>query len=221
MRCWMLVLVALAGLSAPAPAAAVDLSQTCVNPHLPFAVRFPTGWWAHPADPSREIAACEYLGPVPFTLTNNEDGVLVGGTITMFVAETCVGGFLDVVSQRDITVAGQPTIRIEFAASEADPTPGPATALVYWIHLYGQECNLGETSYVVASTGSDDPEAYAANAAVLDAMMATFALGTVPDGAMDVPEAGRPNQWFGVALLVAGMSLMAMRHRLRARQPKR
>lgn len=176
---------------------AVDLSQTCVNPEVPFAVRFPAGWWTHPADASREVALCEFFGPAPFTLAKDESGVLTGGVVVLRVVDGCVGDFRGVVSRRELTVAGKQATRIEFAASEGDPTPGQAIDLVYWIHLFGQECEVGETRYVIASTGSDDPEAYAQRASVLDAMIETFALGTVPDGAMserttksDIPLAG-------------------------------
>jgi hypothetical protein len=210
-RRWILVLVVLAEIGSPASVAAVELSQTCVNPDVPFAVRFPAGWWVHPADSEREISQCEYFGPIPFTLTENADGGLAGGTVVMHVADACVGYFRDVVSRQEITIAGRPTTRIELAASEGDPTPGPAAALLYWIHVRGQECESADTRYIVASTGSTDPEAYAENAAVLDAMMETFGLSTIPDGAMPAEADTGPVRWLGIVLLSAAVALGAWR----------
>jgi hypothetical protein len=218
---WILVLLVLAGLISPSRVAAVDLSQTCVNPDLPFAVRFPAGWWVYPEDPERDISPCERFGPAPFALTEDEDGALIGGTVTLYVADACVGHYLDVVTRQETTIAGRPVTRIELAASEGDPRPGPATALVYWIHLRGQECESPDSRYLVASTASSDPDAYAQNAAVLDAMMESFVLGTIPDGAMSAKAAIRPIQWLGVVLLAAALWLglwPTMRRRWRARQ---
>lgn len=201
----VLVLVALAGLNAPPPAAALDLSQTCVSPEVPFAVRFPVGWWVHPADAAREIDTCEFFGPVPFTLTKDQVGVFTGFTVVLSVIDGCVGDFRQSVSWQEMTIAGKQGSRIEFTDSEGDPTPGPATQLVYWIHLFGEECDVGETRYIRASTGSDDPEAYARNAAVLDAMMETFALGIVPDGAMHARTTWQPIPLAGMFLVVSAL----------------
>lgn len=205
------VALVMAGISTPARVAAVELSQTCVNPDVPFAVRFPSGWWVHPPDPERDISDCEYLGPVPFVLTEDDNGVLTGGTVVLHVVDGCVGDFRDIVSQRETTIAGRPATRIELAASEGDPTPGPAITLQYWIHLRGQECEAATTRYVVTSIGSNDPGAYAQNAAVLDAMMETFALGTTSDGAMSANAAWGPMRWLGVVLLAAAFWLGLLR----------
>jgi hypothetical protein len=158
---------------------------------------------SHAAD----VSHCEYFGPVPFALAEDEDGALTGGTVVLGVADGCVGHFLDVVSRQEIIVAGRPSTRIELASSEGDPSPGPATSLHYWIHVRGQECESANTRYIVASTGSTNPETYAQNAAVLDAMMETFALSTMPDGAMSESAGTGTIGWLGLVLLAIAVTL--------------
>ena len=146
----------------------------CDNPELGYSVEYPAEWYANEAveagePPSDPIAACQYFSEVPVELTPNA-GVPLSVAI-QFDREpeaTPPGG--DVISSRDVTVAGRPAMVREVAAV------GDGPFLAEGDRIYEYLVELEEGDVLFASTDSTRFGDYESHRDVLDAMMETLEL---------------------------------------------
>ena len=139
-----------------------------------WSVRYPAGWSVHPAEPTRNVAACalfaeqEFQAPEP-----EEDWGWSGAQVVLGLEAGCRGSFETVVSEEQLDIEGFPAWRRSLRGSQADGDA--ATAYEYVINLSpGAACEAGQWFY--ARTEADDPGSFAENRAVLDEMIATLDL---------------------------------------------
>jgi hypothetical protein len=158
------------------PSAAVfPGGSDCENESLGYIVSYPADWYANeavdPDDPAFDpIAACQYFGEEPMELTPNAGlppTVAVSFSREAEVPPPSTGA--TVLSDRAVTVAGQPATVRELEMSDAAAPFFRAGDRVY---SYLIELPTGD--YLLVSTSSTSNGDYESHTEVLDQMMETL-----------------------------------------------
>lgn len=138
-----------------------------------WSVRYPSEWFAHPADPARGLDACALFAQEPFEAEPEDDGGWSGAHVVLGLEAGCRGSFEVSTSEEELEIEGFPAWRRSLRDGHSDG--GPATAYEYFINLSPHAaCEAGQWFY--SRTEADDPGDFAENRAVLDQMMATLSL---------------------------------------------
>jgi len=95
------------------PTTSVTDDRTCENPIGDYRLTLPEGWFAHPADPRRDIEPCTLLGPAPFTVALNASRVLEGQAVRVGVIDLCLGREAEPDFSEDLFIDGFPARREE------------------------------------------------------------------------------------------------------------
>lgn len=124
-----------------------------------WSVAYPPGWFVHPADSARGVAACTLFGREAFQAEPEGDWGWSGAQVVMGLEAGCRGSFEVVMTHEELEVDG-------FAASRQllqDGHGGQAPlAYEYFVDLTpGRACEVGRWFY--ARTESDDPGDFEAN----------------------------------------------------------
>lgn len=138
-----------------------------------FSIRYPEGWWVHPADAELGIDACTLFAAEPFLAQREGDDFGISGAqVSIWLGSGCRGSFDHVTAEAAMVVDGRGAYRHELERGEGGPEP---RALEYVVFVRGGvPC---ETSrWLVARTESDDPGDDASNRRVLDQMIQSLDL---------------------------------------------
>jgi hypothetical protein len=202
--------------SGPVGGGSLDLSAWCTNAEAPFSIPYPVGWYVHPADPARDIAACERFGPQPFQLVFDEDDrVWRGESLSVGVDAGCVGSFWAPASTETRSVGGFSATRIEYLPGVGAESP-LYPVMTYYARLSASTACDATSRFLYGWTsgGSTPPVGdHEENKAVLDAMMAGLQFAAAPDTAMELPRGWSPWTLIGLVSLVAAGVLGLRRRR--------
>lgn len=146
--------------------------DTCENPVDGYRISFPDAWYSNTEYDG--VAACRFFNPGPFVVMPGVDAAGVAITVRRIPGNLNTFDFTE--GFEEITAAGRPVRRYELhgALGEGGSLPG-------WYRIYTYEVQLtedrtGETLVLSATNGALGD--YAANRAVLDAMVENLELTT-------------------------------------------
>lgn len=160
--------------AAPSGSVPPDQWAGCANPEG-FAIRYPLGWFVHPPDPGRRVATCMLFAAEPFIANQDEMGRWPGAQVIVTFVSGCRGSFEEVLTERELEVAGFPAFVHDLAVGEG-PSAGEPSAYEYFINLSpGRPCDVGESLVVRTEHGA--PGSFERNKEVVDQMVTTIRFG--------------------------------------------
>jgi hypothetical protein len=149
-----------------------DLDR-CENTETGYRVRFPAGWYTNTAY-AGGISACRFFNPGPFVVTAGRPAQGVAVDIGYVPAGSGIGRFSPPIWSEEVTVAGRPAVRAEWAGT------GQEGSQTTWALRYDYVVSLGDDRttgpYLWASTTYGHAGEYDTNRDVLDAMMQSIEL---------------------------------------------